>query len=70
MEKDVRNDGKLEHGMLLDGKYVMDDAMPFLRKRLEKMVPQELHNALREMLELFESELASADVSDRFEEIQ
>ena len=56
--------------MLLDGKYIMDNAMPFLRKRLEKMVPQELHNALKEMLELFESELVSADVSNRFEEIE
>lgn len=56
---------KLEHGMLLDGKYVMDnlDWSP-----IKKLVPEALHDKLEECIENIEDDLAGCDVSDQYEE--
>lgn len=57
----------LEHGMLLDGKKVMDDAIPDLSD-LYEMVPVMLHPQLEQFIKDFKSTLAECDVSDRYVE--
>jgi hypothetical protein len=57
----------LEHGMLLDAKYVLDNAVPDLRD-LYEMVPVMLHSQLEQFIKEFKSTLAECDVSDRYEE--
>jgi hypothetical protein len=58
---------EVEHGMLLDGKSVMDDALPELQD-LRKLVPEKLHEDLDEVLERFQETLAGCDVQERYEE--
>jgi hypothetical protein len=58
---------RLEHGMLLDAKRVMDDAWGELEK-IKRLVPEALHDELANLLQSFEDELAQCDVSDRYEE--
>lgn len=59
---------ELEHGMLLDGKAVMDGPFPMLWK-LRELVPEKLHDDLDRWIADFEKELAECDVSDRFTEV-
>lgn len=58
---------KVDHGMLLDGKSVMDDALPELQD-LKELVPEKLHGHLDEVLDRFQETLAGCDVSERYEE--
>jgi len=58
---------RLEHGMLLKGKGVMDDALP-LTEKLKELVPKALHEELEIWIEDFECELAQCDVSERYHE--
>lgn len=58
----------LHHGMLLDGKKVMDNAMCDLGS-LRELVPEKLHAELDRVLAIFEDTLCECDVSDRYEEI-
>jgi hypothetical protein len=59
---------KLVHGLLLDSKYVMDNAMPSLRQSLSNMVPSKLHEELEGILCLFEEELVGCDVANDYVE--
>jgi hypothetical protein len=59
---------KLEHGLLLDAKYVMDNAMPSLRKSLSNLVPPKLHEELEGILCVFEEELVECDVANDYVE--
>lgn len=63
-----RNWKRLEHGMYLDAKSVMDNAMPSLRQELRELIPSKLHGDLLEILDRFEDELVEADASDRLDE--
>lgn len=58
----------LQHGMLLDAKCVMDNALPEL-SRVRLLVPTLLHKELDKMLANFQETLCEADVSDQYEEI-
>lgn len=66
-EKMKEKKTEVEHGMLLDGKSVMDDALPELQD-LRELVPEKLHGHLDEVLERFKETLASCDVQERYEE--
>ena len=57
----------LEHGMLLDSKYVMDNAMPELQK-LRQLIPTCLHADFQKMIDSFEDDLCACDVADRYVE--
>jgi len=59
----------LTHGLLLDGKYVLDFALPMLAK-LREFVPSRLHPGLEQILREFAEELAQCDVSERYREIE
>lgn len=52
----------LKHGMLLDSKSVMDDALPELAA-IKELVPECLHTKLEKLIERFEDTLCEADVS-------
>lgn len=54
----------LDHGMLLDAKRVMDNAIPDLQD-LYEMVPAKLHLHLLGFIEQFKSTLAECDVSEQ-----
>ena len=56
---------RLDHGMYLDAKSVMDNAMPLLRRELRDLVPLKLHHALDEVLARFEDELVESDIRDK-----
>ena len=58
----------LVHGLLLDSKYVMDNAMPSLRKSLHNIVPVKLHEELDGILCVFEEELVECDVANDYVE--
>lgn len=60
---------KIEHGMLLDGKSVMDDALPDLLS-LKELVPEKLHDEFDRILNMFEDSLAGCDESKRYKEIE
>lgn len=55
----------LDHGMLLDGKQVMDNLN---WAPLKELVPEKLHEELEAVIEGIESDLAECDVSDDYEE--
>lgn len=57
----------LDHGMLLDAKKVMDDAIPDLQD-LYEMVPAILHTNLEVFIKEFKSTLAECDVADQYVE--
>jgi hypothetical protein len=57
----------LEHGMLLDAKKVMDNAIPDL-KDLFELVPERLHSELEVFIRDFKKTLAGCDVSDNYTE--
>lgn len=59
----------LDHGMLLDSKRIMDDAMSVLED-LQKLVPERLHDELDRIIRLFEHELVECDVSERYTEVE
>jgi hypothetical protein len=57
----------LDHGMLLDSTYIMDDAFPTLYD-IKDLVPKRLHEELDLILKRFEHDLVECDVSERYEE--
>lgn len=59
---------RVDHGMLLDGKSVIDDALPELQE-IKKLVPEKLHDELDRILDVFEDSLAGCDESKRYKEI-
>lgn len=60
---------RLQHGMLLDAKSVMDDAMPDL-EAIRELVPECLHDKLDNLIRRFEDTLCEADAADRYTEIE
>lgn len=58
---------RLRHGMLLDAKSVMDDAMPDL-DQIRELIPECLHGKFKKLLESFEDTLCGADVQDDYVE--
>lgn len=54
---------KVEHGMLLDGKYVIDNALSGLLAHMKGLVAEKLHVELEYILNDFEDELAHCDIS-------
>jgi hypothetical protein len=58
---------RLQHGMLLDSKTVMDDAMPDL-EAIKELIPERLHKEFETILEQFEDTLCGCDVADEFTE--
>lgn len=59
---------KVEQTMLLDGKKVMDEAMPELHA-IRDLIADKLHCELDVIIKLFEAKLAECDVSSRYKEI-
>lgn len=57
------NTKKLEHGMLLDAKSVMDNALPDLAQ-LKELIPAKLHDEFDRLIARFEDTLCGADVRD------
>lgn len=57
----------LKHGMLLDAKSVMDDALPELAM-LRELIPEKLHDEFDDIIASFEDTLCSADVSGDYVE--
>lgn len=57
----------LEHGMLLDSKTVMDDAMCELGA-LRELIPEKLHPEMEKVLARFEDTLCHCDVAERYVE--
>lgn len=55
----------LDHGMLLDGKRILDNALPTLYG-LRELVPEKLEEELNKVLAAFESDLAECDVSNDY----
>lgn len=55
------------HGMLLDGKSVMDNALPELGK-IRKLIPEVLHEEFEKIIASFEDDLAQCDVKDDYTE--
>ena len=58
---------KLEHGMLLDAKSVMDNALPDL-EQIRELVPEVLQHRLEEAIARFEDTLCECDVADEYVE--
>jgi len=58
---------ELYHGMLLDSKSVMDDAMPDL-DRIRELIPEKLHKEFEKMIAVFEDTLCSCDVASDYQE--
>jgi polyhydroxyalkanoate synthesis regulator phasin len=56
---------KLEHGMLLDAKKVMDDVLSDLQA-LYKMVPEKLHADLEQFITDLNESLAQCDITDNY----
>jgi hypothetical protein len=56
---------KLEHGMLLDSKQVMDSVD---WSRLKHLIPGKLYYEFQIAIEEIENDLAECDVADRYEE--
>lgn len=57
----------LDHHLLLDGKSVMDDAMPDLLE-IKTLIPEVLHDRFDKLITIFEDSLAGCDVHERYEE--
>ena len=60
---------RLHHGMLLDAKSVMDDALPDL-EQIRELIPEVLHGQFDKLVATFEETLCYCDVSDRYTEIE
>jgi len=60
---------KLEHGMLLRSKNVMDDAMCELES-LRELIPEVLHPNFEKIVASFEDTLCTADVSEDYVKIE
>lgn len=58
---------KVEHGMLLDGKYLMDDVI-YQFEKFKKLIPECLHDEADEIAALIEHEMTLCDVSERYVE--
>ncbi len=55
----------LHHGMLLDSKSVMDEAMPELGA-IRELIPAKLHGDFQRLLDRFEDYLCECDVRDDY----
>lgn len=55
---------KLEHGLYLDSKSIMDNVLPTFREGIKKLIPEKLHYDLSVLLEQLESDLAECDVGE------
>jgi hypothetical protein len=55
----------LDHGMLLDAKRILDNALPTLYG-LRELVPEKLQDQLNEVLAAFERDLVECDVSNDY----
>lgn len=60
---------RLSHGMLLDAKAVMDNALPELAE-LKELIPECLHDKYEAIVDSFEDTLCSADVAKDYTEIE
>jgi len=60
---------KLNNGMLLDAKVIIDNSLPDLRDSLDELIPPALKEKFYKVLSVFEDDLASCDVSSNYEEI-
>ncbi len=60
---------RLQHGMILRSKNVMDDAMCEL-SLLKELVPEVLHGRLEKVIAQFEYTLCTADISDDISRLQ
>ncbi len=58
---------ELHHGMLLDSKTVMDDAMPDLAQ-IKELIPECLHDRFDKMVANFEDTLCHCDVASDYVE--
>ncbi len=58
---------ELHHGMLLDSKSVMDDAMPDLAQ-IKELIPECLHDRFDKIIADFEDTLCCCDVASDYEE--
>lgn len=59
---------KLTHDMLLDAKYVKEDALSELYDLLERIVAPDLLPRMNQILKNLEYELCQCDVSERYTE--
>ena len=59
---------RVDHGMLLDGKKVMDNALPELQE-LRELIAEKLHDEFDAVIAKFQTELAACDVSSHYKEI-
>jgi hypothetical protein len=69
MPEPKRQYRKLSHGMLLDAKSVMDDALPDL-EAIRELIPEKLHGEFERLVARFKETLCECDVSDRYLEKQ
>jgi hypothetical protein len=67
MPRQIPNPRQLRHGMLLDAKRVMDNALPELVE-IKQLIPEKLHEDFDRLLERFEDTLCTADVRNLFTE--
>jgi hypothetical protein len=58
---------RLDHGMLLNSKAVMDDAMVDL-DAIRELIPEKLHDEFDLLVARFEDTLVSCDVADQYVE--
>jgi hypothetical protein len=50
------------HGLILDGKYIEDDALPELQK-LKELIPEVLHDRFDKIIARFEDTLSNCVVN-------
>lgn len=60
---------RLEHGMILRSKNVMDDALPELAA-IKELVPECLHAKLDKIINSFHDSLCDCDISDDVERLE
>ena len=58
----------LRHGMLLDAKCVMDDALPDL-DQIRELIPEKLHKEFERLVARFEDTLCECDVSRKYSDV-
>lgn len=58
---------KIEQWFLLDGKQVVEDALPEL-EYLRELIPEKLHGEFEKILEDFKAVLVECDVHDYYQE--
>jgi len=66
-DKSKMTKAKLDHGMLLDAKDVMDNVICRLNE-FKKLIPECLHNKAASIISDIQDELAQCDVSEQYVE--